>query len=446
MADLYVSASGSATAPYDTWARAANDIATAYNAASDGDRIFVDYTFVQTSSVNLNINFPVGTEGTPISMISADPASGEPPSTLTAGAEFNTSNSSAILCAGDAYVRGVSFYPAKSISANADLTLGVSTSPCKMTFEDCYFEMPNGSTADLFLSTSTASAPSNLSFKNCTIKFSNAGSQCETYCRVFMEGCSLDSSGAATTSLFFPRSDRAMATLEAVGCDFSQMSSSGAIVDYGPSGGRGTTKFVGCKFPSGFTGNFVASSQRTCRDSMYECMFGTVRQMLWIADFAGSIKEDTGIYRSGGASDGNDPISWKIESNGNCSEYVSPLYTDWIAVPVFATGSKTFTAHVVLDSATALQDDEIWLEVDYLGTSSSRETTRANDKRASITTAPTDQASSSETWVGTGGFANVTKQQLSVTATLAEAGIAYVRIGLGIQSTTVYACPKIEVT
>ena len=60
MADLYVAASGSNTAPYDTWAKAATSLVTAVNAMAAGDRLYVENLFQDAATVGQTFTFPGG--------------------------------------------------------------------------------------------------------------------------------------------------------------------------------------------------------------------------------------------------------------------------------------------------------------------------------------------------------------------------------------------------
>jgi hypothetical protein len=206
--------------------------------------------------------------------------------------------------------------------------------------------------------------------------------------------------------------------------------------------------FDKCKFPASFTGTVLGTTIVGNRVSLYECEFGSTRQILYIADGSGVIKEDTAIYRSGGASDGLDSLSWNITTLAAANALGRQIYTDWIAVPVYSTGSKTLTVHIVHDDTAGneLEDDEAWIEVSHFATASSRLGAFSWDRAASVLATPADQDTSSETWSGTGGFGNVIKQKLHTTVTVNEEGIVYMRAALARPSKTIYLCPKVEVT
>ena len=163
-------------------------------------------------------------------------------------------------------------------------------------------------------------------------------------------------------------------------------------------------------------------------------------------DYYGSIVHDDAIYRTAGAKDpdGNN-ISWKMVTTANAKEFSEPLISTPIVKQIKTTGSKTFTVHVNWDSAIDLDNDEIWLEVEYLEASADVDSAFANDGLADILATPAAQATSTEAWTGTSGFTNENKQKLDVTVTVNRVGPVICRVHLAKPSVTVYVDPKVEV-
>ena len=125
-------------------------------------------------------------------------------------------------------------------------------------------------------------------------------------------------------------------------------------------------------------------------------------------------------------------------SSDKANELVAPLKSNEIFLAVGTVGvSQTATIEIVHDSATALTDAEIWLEVEYRSTSGSHKTTRITDQRSGLLTTAVDQPSSSEAWTTT-GLTSPLKQKLSVTYTPNVDGYSVGRIVLAKPSKTVY--------
>jgi len=159
----------------------------------------------------------------------------------------------------------------------------------------------------------------------------------------------------------------------------------------------------------------------------------------------GVFQEDLAVYRSGGASDGVTAFSAQVVTTAAAEPFVNPLRVKLATLWADTSSAATFTAHIVHDSATNLQDDEIWIEVEYPDDTTTQSFLE-NDKAADIFATPADQTASTETWTGTGGFTNENKQKLSVTTSnTGKAGPVTVWLNVAATSKTLYACPKIEV-
>jgi hypothetical protein len=209
---------------------------------------------------------------------------------------------------------------------------------------------------------------------------------------------------------------------------------------------------IDCKFPASYSGSLASLSGNGSRIAAYNCDSTDTNYKLWIEDYRGTIRTDDVIYRSGGASDGTTPISWKMTSNANTEWLLRPLWSDPIVMWNSTTGSsQTATIEIVHDaqgSGTSgdFTDKEVWAEVMYLGTSGVPLGTIGWDRAATPLTTASDQDSSSETWTGTSGFTSEVKQKIAVTFTAQEVGYIAVRAALGVASKTVYVDPKITLS
>ena len=175
---------------------------------------------------------------------------------------------------------------------------------------------------------------------------------------------------------------------------------------------------------------------------------------MWVEDYAGNVKDESTIVKTGGASDdGSATISWKMTSVANTEYPIHVLRSPEIWVPNIATGSaKTLTVEFVHDTnvaagqgagaSFAFQDDEVWLEVSYQGTSGFPLAVLASDAKANVLATAADQTSSSATWTPTG----LVKQSLSVTFTPQEKGVFIARICVGKASKTIYVDPLVTVS
>lgn len=179
---------------------------------------------------------------------------------------------------------------------------------------------------------------------------------------------------------------------------------------------------------------------------MYNCDDGDTNYRLWIEEPFGNVKDETTLVRTGGASDGTTPLSWKMTTGAEAKWPINYLATDEIVIWNETTGSAiTATVEILHDSATNLTDREIWLEASYLGDASYPLGTPISDRAADILASAADQADSSETWTTT-GMTNPNTQKLSVTFTPQQKGYVSLTVHLAKASYTVYVCPKVAVT
>lgn len=183
---------------------------------------------------------------------------------------------------------------------------------------------------------------------------------------------------------------------------------------------------------------------------MHNCDSGDTNYRLWVEDYAGSVKHETTIVRTGGASDGTTTISWRMATTANAEYPVVLMCSPEIVAWNDTTGSSvTATIEIVHDSMGAgsgskFQDDEIWLEVMYLGTSGFPLGSWIRDCKADVLAAATNQDDSTETWTTT-GLTTPVKQKLSVTITPQEKGFIHARVVMAKASKTCYICPKLTV-
>lgn len=157
--------------------------------------------------------------------------------------------------------------------------------------------------------------------------------------------------------------------------------------------------------------------------------------------YEGTIQDETTIVRTGGASDGTTPQSWKMISSAYVTDNIIGLESPPIVGWTESTTEKTFTVECILDSATNLQNDEVWMELEYPANGTDGLGTIARDKCAQLGT-PADRSVSTETW-GDGAMANPNKFKCSVTVTPGKAGPITAKIYLAKASTTIYVDPKI---
>lgn len=362
--------------------------------------------------------------------------------TYAAGAQIKTT--------GGAYAmrfdNSLSFYGCTFVSGAAINFRPASTTAGSVAYcFECTFKPASGGTVG-----SDALHYATVKFVNCTFDYSadtlNSGAgyftvrgPLEIYGGIVVKGGTYNRSGIVLDT----SSARANQVLIS-GLDLSVIGSTNDLFNGGSVFGKAT--YYGCKLPSSWS---LQSADITNNASLrvFNCGDGDDPRIYYLSDQSGKLTYQTSIYRSSGAAVETGVTSWRVVTTSVCSESF-PFITDWLYGTIDTAGTKTFTLHVA-NNTEDLHDDDIWLEVEYMGTADLAHTTFASDQRAggaanasASTTAQTDDTGS--TWNG----ATLTyMQKLEIASvSVGEAGVYRARVCVGKPSLTVYIDPKVTVS
>jgi hypothetical protein len=448
--DHYVrSSDGSDADNGSTWALANATLSGAMTDSSAGDRTFVSDAHAESSASSQTITCP-GTPTTPSQILGGDDAA-EPPTALATTAVAATTTNNNITVRGSFYMYGLTLR-AGSGSNNTTLFLNDNGNNVQV-FENCVLENGATGSSGVVQFGSLAGSHGYQRLINTNLKFGGVAQGANVIgIRLDIEGGALASGSAAiNSSLFRLGSSGFPAKLTVSGFDMSGADAACAI--FSKNSGSGNTAVIrNSKLPTSWAGSLVTGTlQVDDRFEMHNCDAGDTNYRMWVEEYAGNIKSEIIIVRTGGASDGTTPLSWKMVSGTN-AEYptialVSPEIVQWNAT---TGGSKTVTVEIVHDSQGAgtgadFQNNEIWLEVQYLGTSGFPLGAFSRSVKADVLATAADHTNSSETWTTT-GLTTPVKQALSVTFTPQEKGFFHARVFLAKASKTVYVDPKITVS
>jgi hypothetical protein len=448
MANIYVrSTDGSDSDNGTTWALAKATIVGAGGVDTAGDTIYMSSN--HSESLGASQTFAgAGTAASPLRILSVNDAA-EPPTTIANGATLATTSSFTYTLNGSFYMQGV------TISTGAINFGNTVTAGAVCHFNDCTLRIQASGTSGQLQQLSSSFAQLAI-IENCTLRFNHASNFVAPAHRMVIRGGGIESGTVTPTNFMrFGLNGRAGDVL-VESFDFSNFGTSFNLVEGGAnSTGSGRCVFRNCKMPTSWAGSLTSTTPANpgMRVEMYNCDSGDTNYRMWISDFYGSVRQETTVVKSGGASDGVTALAWKMESNSNAT-FLQPLISGEIARAFPGTdaevsgwtpgASKTVTVEIVHDSATALKDSEVWLEVQYLGTSGYPLGTITSDRHTSPLSTGSDQASSSVTWTTT-GLSAPNKQKLSVTITPQERGYMIARVYLAKASYTVYVDPKLTV-
>lgn len=460
----YVHDGGSNTSPYDTWAKAATALGTVTALAAAGEIIYVSKDHTETLGAAGSYIF-AGTAANPVRLLVASeadpPVLADAPNTTTYNIIGGTQS---VVFRGFAYVYGL------SVSANRSTTAPTladhSTSPGAITFELCAFtQLYNGVNAHISINTAQATGIDDdyAEFIDCTFRFGNAGASIQVGCgRSIIRsttGKSLILAGGTTpTDLFEPWTTTVSGRLDVIGYDLSTITGNLFNVA-GP--GYLDIYFRNCKLGAGVV---VSSTQPSGpgghRVFLDNCDSADTNYRMEHFKYQGYIKREGTIkMTSGGASDGTTVSSWRMTTYANATTmqwYWAPLESPPIVTWNETTGSAvTATIEILHDSATNLEDDEIWMEMEHLGTSGfPLALVDLDDKTAtpktSLVSGP-GNGSAQAAGVGTGswtttGMSNPNSQKLSCTFTPQEKGCLRATVKLAKANYTVYINPLVTLT
>jgi hypothetical protein len=443
MAIYYVDST--ATGGSDTggsWANAFLTFAQAVTAASTaGDFIYVSHAHSESLSADTTYTFAAN-----VRVLCVNSSTGALATTAVIGAQ-STNYSITFAGAYVYYIYGITLRNGTSSSTKV-LVLS-STDGCHAEFENCKIELTGTNVSNsIRLSTLTSGGANDyVKLVGCTFKFSNAGQSISLYVGVAdVVACSVDSSGTAPTALFTAGQSGQLTTLEA--CDLSFVTGT-LIANHAGSGARAYL-LINCKLGSGVTimaaaGTVVNKGQTSVW--AFNCNAGDNHYAMYHGDAFGETTVSNTVYANDGAAyDGTNKASWKIVTTANCNYYY-PYVSPWI--DCYHSGTSAITPYLEIlrsGSTTNYQNDEVWGEFSYQGTSGSTKATLVNDRMTPLGSAADQAASSLDAsgWTGEDATNNAYMKLESGSITPAEIGHLRARVCVGEPSITVYVDPTIR--
>lgn len=443
MANIYVrSTDGSDADSGATWALAKATLTGAAAIDVAGDTIYVSQAHAETTAAAISFSW-AGSLASPIRIICGNDAAEPPTAVSSAGTVTTTGNSdlSIMNTGGSTYVYGLTFIAGSGASGVARIFIN-RVANGRQFLENCSFQVATTNSGSVvFLGNGNGT----IRLRSCTFKFANAGQgvdfgQATTISRIF--GGSLLAGGTSPTNFFTLGQS---ATCYVDGFDFSNAA---AAMNVANSNVVDATFIMrDCKLPGSWSGSLNASTPgRNSVWEMHNCDSTDTNYRYWRKTYLGDITHETIIIKTGGASDGTTGLSWKIVSNADPEFPYQTLESSEIVRWNETTGSAiTITVDFVHDSLTKLTDREIWIDVQYLGTSGFPLSTFISDAAADVLATATDQTVSSSTWTTT-GLTNPNKQQINVTFTPQEKGFIHAKVHVAKASYTVYVDPVLQVS
>ncbi len=362
-ATIYVDSAGSDTSPYETCAKGAALLSTAITAWTTSDVIFVEDNHSEAVGTSVTYSNANDSFAVPIPIYSVDCTDDSYSPAASVQIDQTGGGTDDMTFDGHFKIHGLNF------NINDDLLITASDASFFLVDGVLTFDVNTASQITM------GTGGTVVTMSNSTIDFSNAsgGGIFFEEKDVVFHGVNFDGNPRAGGLLL--TSIRG-GVFRCVGCDFLDYGS-GTLVDASnASTGFFNIYFTASKLPSII--NFHDSGFET--DGQFIFVSGTdadgasdgesFRQELYT--FRGDVSTDEATYRDDGLvfTEGTTNASLKLTPASNVS-VAEPLCSwpthEWINT----TGSKTFTTEVRENYTTAVNDEQFWQEVYYLGTTNS---------------------------------------------------------------------------
>jgi len=445
VADVYLrSADGNDADDGSTWALADATLAASLTAAGASGRTFMSDNHSESTAGAITHASPGGAGTTTAIICVDDTGDPQPPTALaTTGIVATTGAGANISGSGHAAMYGVT-YNCSSAASTGNIQW-TSASSWAWTLLSCQLNMRGTSSNNRIITGSTSGTMPDtlLELHACDVNTTATGQAFNPGATTRWYGGNLTVNTAPTGGLVKPLVG--MSTLfEARGINLDALSTN-AVLAVGTGSMGGAIDFLNCRLNAGYsipgnltTGTVVGPGQPRLR--MHNCAVGDTHFGFAEVSYEGNITPNSGVFVSGGASDGVTSYSHLFQTNANATFYF-PLWGPRIFIPVYTTGSLTLTVEFFHDSATALHDGDIYYELEYAGTSGFPQSVFARGRRPILPTTTTNWGSSAVTWNGGGGFTNPNKQKMTIAVTVAEIGVFQLRIGVAKANYVVYVSP-----
>lgn len=437
MANVYVRSGAGGAGTGADWANAYTTLSAALTAKAAGDDFWVseDHAEVTAGAVT---NACPGTVGTPCRIICVNHAGSVPPvaADLATTATISTTGANAITNTGHFYCYGIIFQAASTAGAVNGSIFLANTIGNYQRYDSSVFRLLGTTTSLLSLGVFQSGG---LFLNNCSVKFAAATTVIVVKnTRTIWQNSSniVDATGTLPTALLGSGS---FGSIYFEGVDFSALS---AKTIFANLTGNGTAFFKDCKLPASVT---LAATQTLGLSggeaTFIRCDSGATNYLMAKHNYAGVLTTETTIIRTGGASDGTQGVAYKVITPATGPTWFSPFTCIPITIWCDSTSSVTATVCGIWGGGAVPNNDDIWMDVEYLGSGSTPLGSFATGGKASALATNAALASDSSTWGG-----STTKFKMTATFTPGMKGpiTAYIRCAKA--NTTFYIDPLIVLT
>lgn len=441
MATYYLRSGAAGAGTGADWANAYTTLAAALTGKAAGDTIYVseDHAETQASAMTLS---PGGTIANPVRVICVDHLGTVPPvsADLRSSATVTTTGTSSITFSGGGGTtyRGIIFNA--GTGAGAGQIILPNSASTLLAFDNCSLRLVSTGGGKILLGNG-GFVGCYVDLHNTTVSFAGTG-QGFSNVGVHLRWRNTASAllGTIPTTLFDWSSNARSGIVEVDGVDLSAAGAGKTLVG-NTNTNAARASFNNCKLNASVTKTAVPVTPGSLEVDFYRCDSSGTNYAFHRERYAGVLDHETTIIRTGGANDGTTGLSWKIVTTANAN-VDAPFESPPIAIWNDTTGSSvTATIEGIWGGGAVPNDDEIWVEVQYLGDASSPQGSFVNDGKADPLATAAGQASSSETWGG-----STTKFKLGVSFTPQQKGWIFARVKAAKASSTFYIDPKVTLS
>lgn len=436
MANVYVRSAAAGAGTGADWANAYTTLAAACAAKAAGDVFFVSEDHAETQASAMTITAP-GTVSNPNRILCVDHNGSVPPvsADLRTTATVSTTGANAIFLNGFFYCYGIAFQANSAAAAGGGNINLSNTSGNQQRYDSCVFRVLSSASS----SVATPNSSNALFLNNCSFKFGNVACTINLGRGLFSWSNSpsaIDAAGSLPTTLFNNTGGTPLVLqLEAV--DFSELSGKTIF----PSFGAPVNALLkDCKLPASVTISATQNGGMGAGNvTLIRADSGAVNYRMEKYNYAGTQTTETTIVRTGGATDGTQPVAIKVVTTAN-SRWADPFTCIPISIWNDSTSAVTATVYGIWGGGAVPNKEDIWIDVEYLGSALTPQGSFISSGNADIlaTAANTSDASS---W---GGSTTAFKMAVTLTAGMKGPLTVYVRCAK--PSSTFYIDPKVVLT
>lgn len=440
MTAYYVRSGAAGAGTGADWTNAYTTLAAAFSGKAAGDIFYMSEDHSESQASLMTLTSP-GTIGNPAFVYCVDHLGTVPPVSAdlrTTASMATTANNSITFAGTGAVYYGVIFLAGNSTGAPAINLVGANSASIKLV--NCSLRIGSTGGGVIAIGNAGSSQSSYVELDNTTAQFAAVGNSIQICGTLRWRNTASALLGTIPTTLFGFSAARG-GRLICEGVDLSAAGAGKTLVG-NTAGATGiTAQFTDCKVNASVT---LASTPGTHDGPQIDFVrvgSSGINYNHTRVRYTGTLSEEITIVRTGGASDGTTPLSWKIVTTAN-STWQFPFETAPIAIWNDVTGSSvTATLQGIWGGGAVPNNDEIWIDVEYLGDASSPKASFVNDTKADPLAAAAGQTAGSGTWGG-----STTKFELAATFTPQQKGWILVRVKVADNSATYYIDPKVTLS